>query len=313
MRQPSLDDLTAFLTIVEQQSFRRAARVLDVSPSALSHMMRTLEDRVGARLLNRTTRSVAPSAAGARLAERLRPAVAAIGEAFDDLAERGERLTGRISVSTMEVGAQILVEQAIGGFRDRHPDVAFEIAVDVALIDLIAGGFDAGIRLREQVPPDMIALPIAPPTAMVAVASPDYLKDRTPPRQPSELLAHRCIRQRLASGAIYRWEFEVAGRPVLIDPPGSLTLNSVNVIVRAAVRGLGIAFAPLHQVAADLEAGRLVQLLADCSPTFDGLCFYYPSARHPTRAFAAFVEHVRTLRLAEGHDPIKAAELMVKP
>ena len=294
MRPPTLDNFVAFLAIAEHRSFRRAALALGVSPSALTHTMRALEDRVGVRLLNRTTRSVALSEAGTRLADRLRPAMAIISDALGEVAENGDRLNGRISINAMEYGAQLLVERAIGPFQELYPDVSFEIVADPALVDLVAAGFDAGVRFRDQVPSDMIAVPIAPPAAMVAVASPSYLNGRSTPVEPADLLGHRCIRQRLTTGAIYRWEFQCRGRTVLINPPGSITLNSINVIVRAALSGLGIAFTPLHYVNDHLREGQLVQLLRDHSLPFDGHCFYYPSARHPTRTFATFVQHLRT-------------------
>jgi len=210
---------------------------------------------------------VALSDAGARLADRLRPAMGSIGDALSELREDGDRLNGRIRISAMEYGAQLLVD-VVASFQAQHSCVEFEIVVDPALADLVADGFDAGIRFRDQVPPDMIAVPIAPPNAMVAVASPAYLENRPALVQPSDLMGHRCIRQRLASGVIYRWEFEQRGRPLLIDPPGTLTCNSLTTIVSAALAGLGVAFVASHHVRSHVDRGRLVQLLAAYSPDY---------------------------------------------
>lgn len=293
MRQPSLNDLSAFLAIAERGSFRQAARQLGVSPSALSHSLRALEDRLGARLLNRTTRSVALTEAGNCLAERLRPAMAGMADALSAVADNGEHLKGRIRISTGEYGAKLLVGGAIAEFRQRHPGVEFELIVDNALVDIVADGFDAGVRFHEQVPPDMIAVPITAPARMVAFASPSYLARRGTPTTPAHLLGHECIRQRLLSGAIYRWEFEDAGRSLLVEPRSSITLNSIAVIIQAALAGLGVGFVPSHHMAKQFEDERLIPLLQDYSPKFDGQSFYYPSLRHPTRAFRAFVDQVR--------------------
>ena len=295
MRQPALDDLTAFLAIAEHRSFRRAARALGVSASALSHTIRTLEGRLAARLLNRTTRSVSLTEVGARLAERLCPAMASITDALGEVREAGERLTGRIRITTTEYGVEILVRDVIGGFQKLHPEVEIELVMDPALADLVSGGFDAGIRFRDQVPADMVAIPISPPGAMVAVASPGYLQAHAAPVRPADLLQHRCIRQRMASGAVHRWEFEEVGRLILIDPPGTLTMNTPTLVARAALQGLGIAFVLSHIVQQHCDDERLVPLLSGYSPSFGGQCFYYAAARHPTRAFAAFVDQVRTL------------------
>ncbi|XYD11825.1 LysR family transcriptional regulator (plasmid) [Methylobacterium sp. NMS12] len=202
MRQPHLNDLAAFLAIAETQSFRRAAFALQVSHSALSRAMRTLEARLGVRLLNRTTRSVAPTEAGERFAARLRPALVDVDDAIAELRDLGDELAGRIRITTMEYGATLLIERGLIAFQVRHPGVEIELVVDAALVDLVAAGFDAGVRLRDQVPPDMAAIPIAPASTLAAAAAPAYLARHPAPARPADLLGHRCIRQRLASGAI---------------------------------------------------------------------------------------------------------------
>ncbi len=292
MRRSSLNELSIFLAVAEHRSFRRAAAELQVSPSALSHALRGLEQRLGVRLLNRTTRSVALTDAGARLAARLSPAFAIVDDALAEARDEADELGGRIRITTMEHGAQVLMGDVVA-FQRLHQGVEFELVVDVALIDLVADGFDAGVRLREQVPPDMVALPMGPPTSFIAAASPDYLALHGEPLTPSDLLAHRCIRQRLSSGAIYRWEMEADRREIVINPQGMLATNSFTAIVAAAIAGAGVCFVPEHHVRSHIEAGRLTRILKTFSPSFDGLCLYYPPYRQQTRAFAAFLEHLR--------------------
>lgn len=295
MKQPTLNDLTAFLLIAEHLNFRRAASTLGVTPSALSHTIRILERRVGTQLLLRTTRNVALTEAGARLADRLRPSVAGIAQALGELADSGDTLSGRIAITTSEYGGRLIAEGAVASFRTANPKVSFEISVDHALTDLIASGCDAGIRLREQVPPDMVALAIGPPVTMVACASHGYLRERPAPKTPDDLIGHECIRQRLSSGAVYRWEFEHNGKAIVVEPRGSLTCNNHVNIVATALTGQGIAFVPNHYVDLHLASGALAQVLGDYSPPFDGLCLYYPISRHPTKTFSAFVAHVRAV------------------
>ena len=179
-------------------------------------------------------------------------------------------------------------------FQRLHSRVAIELVVDMALVDLVADGFDAGLRLREQMPPDMVALPIGPRTSLAAAALPDYLARRGEPLTSTDLLAHDFIRQRLASGTISLWEMEADGRQVAVDPPGTLTINSLPAIVAAAVEGAGICYVPEHHVRQHAEAGRLTRVLQAFTPSFDGLCLFYPPHRHQTRALAAFLQHVRT-------------------
>lgn len=292
MQRSSFNELSVFLAVAEHRSFRRAAAELEVSPSALSHALRVLEQRLGVRLLNRTTRSVALTDAGARLAARLSPAFAIVDDALAEARDEADELGGRIRITTMEHGAQTLMSDVVA-FQRLHQRVEFELVVDVALVDLAADGFNAGVRLREQVPPDMVALPIGPVTSFTAAAAPDYLALYGEPLTPSDLLAHRCIRQRLSSGTIYRWEMETDGREVVIDPPGTLATNSFPAIVAAAVAGAGVCFVPEHHVRSHIEAGRLIRILEAFSPSFDGLCLFYPLYRQQTRAFAALLEHLR--------------------
>jgi DNA-binding transcriptional LysR family regulator len=291
--KPRVDELTMFLAIADLGSFRRAAAQLKMTPSALSHALRTFETRLGVRLVNRTTRSVRLSDAGLRLAERVRPALAVIEDAVAMARDESEILSGRIRITAMEHGAKLLLQRGLARFQRLNPEVEIELVIEPTLADLVKEGYDAGVRLRDDVPSDMTIIPLAPQASFVVVASPDYLAAHPAPVRPEDLLGHRCIRQRFASGAVYRWEFERAGRMVTIDPPGSLISNNLRVIIAAALEGGGVGYVPLHDVRELIASGDLVSLLDGFTPTIGGHCFYYPRARQQTRAFSAFVEGLR--------------------
>jgi DNA-binding transcriptional LysR family regulator len=288
-----VDELTMFLAIADLGSFRRAAAKLRMTPSALSHALRAFETRLGVRLVNRTTRSVRLSDAGLRLAERVRPALAVIEDAVAEARDESEILSGRIRITAMEHGARLLLQRGLARFQRLNPEVEIELVIEPTLTDLVKEGYDAGVRLRDDVPSDMTIIPLAPQASFVIVASPDYLAAHPAPVRPEDLLGHRCIRQRFASGAVYRWEFERAGRMVTIDPPGSLISNNLRVIIAAALEGGGVGYVPLHDVRELIASGDLVSLLDGFTPTIGGHCFYYPRARQPTRAFSAFVKGLR--------------------
>jgi DNA-binding transcriptional LysR family regulator len=291
--KPRVDELTMFLAIADLGSFRRAAAQLKMTPSAVSHALRAFEARLGVRLVNRTTRSVRLSDAGLRLAERVRPALAVIEDAVAMARDESEILSGRIRITAMEHGAKLLLQRGLARFQRLNPEVEIELVIEPTLADLVKEGYDAGVRLRDDVPSDMTIIPLAPQASFVVVASPDYLAAHPAPVRPEDLLGHRCIRQRFASGAVYRWEFERAGRMVTIDPPGSLISNNLRVIIAAALEGGGVGYVPLHDVRELIASGDLVSLLDGFTPTIGGHCFYYPRARQQTRAFSAFVEGLR--------------------
>jgi len=291
--KPHVDELTMFLAIADLGSFRRAAAKLKVTPSALSHALRAFEARLGVRLVNRTTRSVRLSDAGLRLADRIRPALAVIEDAVAEVRDESPILSGRIRITAMEHGAKLLLQRGLARFQLLHPEVEIELVIEAALADLVREGYDAGVRLLDDVPSDMATIPLAPQASFVVVASPDYLAAHPAPVRPEDLLEHRCIRQRFASGAVYRWEFERAGRMVTINPPGSLTSNNLGVIVAAALEGGGVGYVPLHDVRELIASGDLVRLLDGFTPTISGHCFYYPRAHQQTRAFGALVECLR--------------------
>lgn len=293
MLRAGLSELTAFVAIARQRSFSAAARALGVSPSALSHAMRGLEGRLDVRLFNRTTRSVALTEAGEQLLRRVGPAIADLEDAVNEVASARDRPSGSIRISASESGAKALVRHVLPGFLATYPDIHVEFVVDTRLVDIVADGFDAGIRVLEDVPRDMVAIRFGADMRFAAVASPDYLARHEAPRAPHDLARHRCIRFRFESGALYRWDLEYHGKSASIDVDGPMTLGNLNVMVEAALVGIGIAWVPDYLVAGHLASGRLVQVLAEWSPAFPGVCLYYPANRHPPTALRLFAQAVR--------------------
>ena len=293
MARPTLPDLTAFIAIAEQGSFRAAARTLELTPSALSHAMRALESQLGLRLFNRTTRSVALTESGDRLLRRVRPAIADLTEAVNEVVAARDRPSGSIRISTAETGGLLLIQNVLPGFLGAYPDIHVEFVVDGRLVDIVADGFDAGIRLLEGVPRDMVAVRFGPDMRMIAVASPAYLRQHGIPIAPNDLANHRCLRLRFESGAIYRWDLERHGKLANLDVAGPVTFNNTRHVVEAALAGIGIGWISEDLIGAHLEAARLIQVLADWSPPFPGLCLYYPANRHQPIALRLFTDAVR--------------------
>ncbi|MFN6997821.1 MAG: LysR family transcriptional regulator [Aquincola tertiaricarbonis] len=290
MAKATLADLVAFQTVAAHRSFRQAADALGQSRSALSHAMRGLEAQLGARLLNRTTRSVAPTELGQRLLERIGPLLRELDDALAQVSQAQGRVRGTLRINTSESAARLLLQQVVPRFLAAHPDVELDLVADGRLVDVVEQGFDAGIRLGESLPQDMVGVPIGGPLRFIAVASPGYLADRAPPALPEDLRQHRCIRQRLPSGKRYRWEFMQHGQEVAVDVPGALTLDNVPLMVEAALRGLGIAYVPETAAQAELDAGRLVRVLDDWCPPVPGLFLYFPANRHMPAPLRAFVD-----------------------
>ncbi len=293
--KPTLSDLSAFTTIIAHRSFRKAAEELGLSPSTLSHMMRGLEARMGVRLLNRTTRSVSPTQAGERLAAKLGPALRELDAALEAVDEFRGGPSGTVRINTSNIVIRRLLEDAVPTFLGRYPDVALDLVSDGRLIDIVADGFDAGIRLRESVPQDMIAIPFGGPARFVTVASPDYIASRGEPLTPQELSRHDCIRLRMPSGKLYRWEFERRGEETVVDVSGPLTLDDTELMVEAAASGLGIAYVLQHVAQDHLRQGRLVAVLSDWCPQIDGLCLYYPGYRHVPAGLRAFIDILKEI------------------
>lgn len=294
MARDNYNDLQAFLAVVRERSFTRAAARLGVSQSALSHTIRGLEARLGLRLLTRTTRSVSPTQAGERLQQALEPHFEEIDTALASLGELRDRPAGTIRLTTSEHAARTLLWPALTGFLRDYPEVQVEVFSDSSLTDIVAERFDAGIRLGEQVARDMIAVPIGPPTRLVVVGTPGYLRGRPAVATPRDLTGHDCINLRfLTHGGLYAWEFEKDGHALNVRVDGRLTFTSIDRILDAALEGFGLAYLPQDMVAPHLKAKRLRQLLDDWCPLFPGYHLYYPSRRQPSPAFALLVDALR--------------------
>lgn len=294
MDRRALPDLTAFALLAELRSFRRAGQVLGVSASALSHRLRRMETELGVRLLHRSTRSVAPTEAGERLLARLGPALADIEAGLSEVAEFRERPAGRLRLNVPRSAARLAIGPVLGGFLKAYPDIRVEVVSDNSLVDIVAGGFDAGIRFDENLPAEMVAVRIGRPLRMAAVASPEYIAARGAPQHPDDLAGHACLRHRFPSGAFYDWELEKGDDVRRVPVQGPLIVDDAQLLRDAALDGAGIAFLIEPVVAEDLAAGRLVRMLEDWCPPFPGYCLYYPSRRQVSPALRAFIDWMRS-------------------
>ncbi len=290
MARPSLSDLTALVAISAHRSFRKAADELGQSPSTLSHMMRSLEAGMGLRLLHRTTRSVSPTEAGERLIARLRPVLRDLDEALEEVAVFRGRPSGTLRINAGEIAARLLLRAVVPVFLARFPEMSLDLVTEGRLVDIVAGEFDAGFRLGEAVPRDMISVRFGGETRFVAVASPDYLAARGAPRTPDDLKQHACIRVRLPSGKPFRWEFAKHGQELAVDVPGTLTLDHTELMTEAAAAGLGIAYVSDRVARPYLERGALLAVLEDWCPAVPGLFLYYPGHRHVPAGLRAFID-----------------------
>jgi DNA-binding transcriptional LysR family regulator len=294
MQREDLVDLNAFLTVAKEQSFTRAAAKLGTSQSALSHTMRRLEARLGVRLLTRTTRSVAPTEAGERLLDTLKPALDSIGAKLTSLGELREKPAGTIRITTGEHAATTVLWPALEKLLPNYPDIHVELSIDSGLTDIVTERFDAGVRLGEALAKDMVAARIGPDLRMAIVGSPAYFETRPMPRTPQDLGDHQCINLRmLSAGGFYAWELEKDGREVRVRVEGQLAFNNIGMIICAATAGLGLGFVMEDQVEGHLAEGRLVRVLKEWCPSFAGYHLYYPSRRQPSAAFTLLVEALR--------------------
>lgn len=293
MRRGDLDDLAAFATVARTRSFTRAAAELGLSPSALSHAMKTLETRLGVRLLARTTRAVAPTAAGELLLRSIDPALAQIMTGLAALADWRDAPSGTIRLTTFGYAARTILAPGLPRFLRDHPDISVEVIVEDRLVDLIAGGFDAGIRLGETVQRDMVAVPVGPPLRTVVVGTPDYFARCDSPRTPDDLSAHVCINYRLlGGGGLLPWEFSVDGREIRTRVAGQLIVND-EVLAAAATRaGAGLGYMMEHDVADEIADGRLVQVLGEFCTPYPGCHLYYPD-RRVSPALRALIDRFR--------------------
>lgn len=294
MSRPAVNDLIAFLAVARAQSFTKAAGKLGVSQSALSHTIRGLEERLGLRLLTRTTRSVSPTEAGERLLLSIGPRLDEIESELAALSAFREKPAGTIRINAGEHAADFVLWPVLEKLLPNYPDVNVEIIVDYGLTDIVAERYDAGVRLGEQVAKDMIAVRIGPDMRMAVVGTPAYFNQRPKPLTPQDLTDHNCINLRLPTyGGVYAWEFEKDGRELKVRVDGQLVFNNIALRLSAVLAGTGLAFLPQDLVEAPLAEGRLVRVLEDWCPPFPGYHLYYPSRRHTSPAFALVIDALR--------------------
>jgi DNA-binding transcriptional LysR family regulator len=289
-----LNILAAFLATAEERSFTKAARRLGVSPSAMSHAIRGLEEGLGVRLLSRTTRSVAPTEAGQQLLARLRPALADVQDALDQLSGLRDKPVGRVRLLTSRLAAITVLAPKLGNFTRDYPDIVLDIIADDRRIDIVAGGFDAGISFGEFVEKDMIAVRVSGDHRAAIVGSPAYFKSTPKPKTPRDLLSHRCINFRHGSGGdVYRWEFEKGKKELSVAVNGPLVVDDVVILTRAVMDGVGLAFLSEDYVAPQLASGKLLRVLEDWCQPFPGFFLYYPSRRQQPAALSALINTLR--------------------
>lgn len=309
MDRGDLASLTAFVAVADHHSFRAAASRLGVTPSALSHTMRQLEERLGVRLLHRTTRSVSVTDAGQRLLERLRPAIEQIADALEDLNQERSRPVGRLRLYAIHTAAAAIVAPVWQRFLSTYPEVHLEVQLGEGPIDIVAKGFDAGIGPRDRAAADMIIVRVMGPMKVAVVAAPSYFARHPRPRTPDDLARHSCVEYRRgADGAVYQWAFERGGKSREISVSGRVMVNDPDLAVRAAVDGLGIAYTITAQAEPFLRSGQLVRVLDDWSPSFEGLFLYYPSRRQVPAALRALIDMIRS-----PGDPNSAVRLSENP
>ena len=297
MNRADLADLSAFVAVADHLSFRAAASQLGVTPSALSHSMRQLEDRLGVRLLNRTTRSVSVTDAGLRLLERLRPAVSQIAGALEDLNQARQRPLGRLRIYAIHLAAAGVIAPIWGRFLSTYPEVHLELALGEAPIDIVAKGFDAGIGPRDRVPADMIAVRVMGLMKIAVVGAPAYFARQRPPRTPDDLARHSCVQyRREADGDVLMWLFERNRKSRRISVEGRVMVNDTDLALRAAIDGLGIAYTLESLAQPFLRSGQLVRVLEDWSPSFEGLFLYYSGHRQVPAALRVLIDMMRAAR-----------------
>ncbi|MGV3551428.1 LysR family transcriptional regulator [Rhizobium sp.] len=294
MERGQLNDLLAFAAVARERSFTRAAASLGMSPSALSHAMRGLEERLGVRLLARTTRSVAATEAGERLLQSLNPALAEITGGLDAMAEWRDSPSGTVRITTFSYPAKTILGPKLPVFLMANPDVRVEVDITDRLTDIVAAGFDAGIRFGDAIAKDMIAVRVGPDLRTIVVGTPSYFAEHGKPATPDDLERHRCICYRLmSSGGLLPWEFERAGRDIKVRTSGPLVVNDGDLAAAAIRAGAGLGYIMEHEVADDLASGRLIQVLGEWCPTFPGCYLYHPSRRQSPPALRALVAALR--------------------
>ncbi len=293
MKRESLDDLRIFAMVADHRSFRETAAKIGRTPSAVSHAIRQLEERLGVRLFHRTTRSVSPTDAGLRLLARLQPALQEISTALEDLNNELVRPRGRLKLYCTHMAALAVVAPVWSRFLATYPDVRLELEVGEKPIDIVAADCDAGIGPRDRAPNDMIAVKVTGPLATTVVGSPAYLSRRTPPRTPEELLRHNCINYRRGDGSIYEWAFERDGKATHVAVSGPVTVANADLGLLAALDGLGLVYTVKASAEPFLRSGQLVEVMGDWLPCLEGFVLYYPGRRHAPAPLRAFIDMVR--------------------
>jgi DNA-binding transcriptional LysR family regulator len=297
MQRGTLDDLAALVAVGRERSFTKAAAKLGVSQSALSHTVKELEERLGVRLLTRTTRSVSPTEAGERLLRTVGPRFDEIETEIMSVRELREKPAGTIRITATEFAIDTILLPKLTPVLRHYPDIKVEMIVDYGLTDIVSQQFDAGVRSGEQVAKDMIAVRIGPDMRMAVVGSSSYFKTRSEPRKPQELLQHNCINLRLPThGNVYAWEFEKGTRELRVRVEGQMTFNGTAQLLNAALKGGGLAYVPEGMVEAHVAKGRLKRVLADWCPPYSGYHLFYPSRRQSSAAFALVVDALRHRR-----------------
>jgi len=293
MARNDLDIPAVFLAVAEERSFTRAGKRLGVSPSAISHAVRGLEEDVGVRLLSRTTRSVAPTEAGEQLLARLRPALTDVQDALDQLSGSRDKPAGRVRLLVPRLAGTTVLGPKLAKFTRDYPDVVLDITADDSRLDIVAGGFDAGIHFGEYIQKDMIAVRVSKDHRAAIVGAPSYFKSHPKPKTPHDLLKHRCINFRHGSAGVYRWEFDKGKKSLSVAVNGPLIVDDVETLVRAAIDGIGLAFLSDERVEPQLESGNLIRVLEDWCQPFPGFFLYYPSRRQQPAALSALINTLR--------------------
>ncbi|MFT3694697.1 MAG: LysR family transcriptional regulator [Kofleriaceae bacterium] len=291
MDRRTFEGLSAFAKIAELGSFARAAGALNLTPSALSQLINQTEDALGVRLLNRTTRSVAPSAVGERLLARLQPVFDELAAAVGEAQDRPEHPSGPLRITTSRIAAELVITPRLAAFTDKFPDVALEISIDDSLVDIVANRFDAGVRLGERVERDMVAVEIGGRQRLVVVATPGYWAKHGKPRQPKDLLAHRCIGNLMPNRAVYRWELERDGQELELPITGPVITNDPHIVELAVVAGCGVGF--LFEAQAQRHGNALESVLHAWCPSFPGFQLYCPTRRQLSPALRAFIDAMK--------------------
>ncbi|MGM3174351.1 LysR family transcriptional regulator [Dickeya lacustris] len=289
-----MNDILAFLAVAKEQSFTRAATKIGVSASALSHTIRNLEERLGVRLLTRTTRNVAPTDAGERLMKTVGPLFEQISTEIEKVCELRDKPAGTIRITCSDDAAEQVLRPVLPAFFAEYPDINVEVSIDYGFTNIVEQRFDAGIRLGESVSKEMIAVRLGPDWRLSVVGAPAYFQKYPIPRHPHDLTTHKCLNIRHSfGGSVYAWEFEKEGRSMTVRVNGQLTANSNIHLLNGALDGIGLAYIPDFMAQPYLDDGRLIEVLADWSPYFSGFHLYYPNRRNTSAAFTAFIDAVR--------------------